>query len=279
MEHSHLYPSISGPERVQKHVSAKNLNTWSRWGQVCRVGIAVGCMCGLWAGAVLAGEQPQELPRAVLKTTPPLFKEWNFNQGPLDATPTGFSLEKVEGKGNGEWVVQKDDSAPSGPNLVQQKLSCEGGECYQVMLAEDVTVEYVDLSVRMKMLLGTPEGKGGLVFGAQDSRNFYAIVAEPKSNEVIAYLVQDGQFKELGREPLKLTPMEWHFLRLQRNTIISKEFTEIHFDHHMLLAVYDQTFRKGKVGLIAIGNGGFAFDNLRAMELLTSRPLSRPAAY
>ena len=279
MKHQEQCPLI--PFSHHNHKKTSGRFHISSCGLLAILRLSFFVMLGLWlmTNSSIAAEQPQELPRAELKTTPPLFKEWNFNKSTIDQVPTGFSLGTIEGNGNGEWVVKKDDSAPSQPHLVQQRLTCESGECYQVMLAEDVILEYVDLSVRMKMLLGTPNGKAGLVFGAQDSRNFYAIVAEPKTNEVIAYLVKDGQFKELGREPLKLAPMDWHFLRLQRNTIISKEFTEIHFDHHMLLAVYDQTFRKGKVGLIAIGNGAFAFDNLRAMELLTSRPLSRPAAY
>ena len=131
----------------------------------------------------------------------------------------------------------------------------------------------------MKMRLGTPSGKAGLAYGVQDAQNFYAVVVEPKTNEVVAYVVKDGQPTEIARETLILKPSEWHFLRIQRNTIVSKEFTEIFFDHHLLLDVYDQSFRNGKIGLVAIGDGAFSFDNLRAMELLTNRPLSRPAAY
>jgi hypothetical protein len=46
-----------------------------------------------------------------------------------------------------------------------------------------------------------------------------------------------------------------------------------------MIDVYDQSFKKGKLGLVAIGESGFSFDNLRAMELMTNRPLSRPSAY
>jgi hypothetical protein len=60
---------------------------------------------------------------------------------------------------------------------------------------------------------------------------------------------------------------------------VSKEFTEIFFDHHLMIDVYDQSFKKGKIGLVAIGGGAYSFDNLRAMELMANRPLSRPAAY
>lgn len=227
----------------------------------------------------LASDQPQELPKPFHKTTPPLFQEWKFDTSALANLPEGFSQEVGGKTDKGGWAVAKDQTAPSQPNLVEQELSCREGECYQLLLADDVTVEYVDLSVRMKMRSGTPSSKAGLAYGIQDAKNFYAVVVEPKANEIIAYVVKDGQPEELAREEVIPESSEWHFLRIQRNTIISKEFTEIFFDHHLLIDVYDQSFKQGKVGLVVMGGGAFSFDNLRAMELMTSRPLSRPAAY
>jgi hypothetical protein len=127
--------------------------------------------------------------------------------------------------------------------------------------------------------LGTPTGKAGLAYGIQDAKNFYAAVVEPRTNEVVVYVVKDGHPTELARESLIPRPADWHFLRIQRNTIVSKEFTEVSFDHHLLIGVSDQSFKKGQLGLVAIGDGGFSFDNLRAMELMSNRPLSRPSAY
>jgi hypothetical protein len=236
------------------------------------------CFFGSPIGA-LADDQPQELPKPFHKTTPPLFQEWQFDKSDLEILPEGFSQE-IDGQGgNGKWLVSKDSTAPSRPQLVEQQLACGEGLCYQLLTVDGVTAEYVDLSVRIKMQLGTPSGKAGLAYGVQDAQNFYAVVVEPKTNEIVAYVVKNGQPTELARETLILEPSDWHFLRIQRNTIISKEFTEIFFDHHLLIDVYDQSFKKGKIGLVAMGNSAFSFDNLRAMELMTNRPLSRPAAY
>jgi hypothetical protein len=223
--------------------------------------------------------QPQELPKPFHKTTPPLFQEWNFDQSSSNGLPEGFSLVIGGAPGEGGWAVKEDASAPSRPHLVEQRLHCPKGWCYQLLVAEGVVAEYVDLSVRIKLNLGTPSGQAGLAYGIQDEKNFYAVVVEPKTNEVVAYVVKDGQPTELARESLILQPSDWHFLRIQRNTIISKEFTEIFFDHHLMIGVYDQSFKTGNLGLVAIGDGGVSFDNLRAMELMTNRPLSRPSAY
>lgn len=233
----------------------------------------------LAASGGYADDEPQELPKPTHKTTPPLFMEWNFDQSSVNEVPEGFTQATGGTPKKEIWVVKEDPSAPSRPRLVEQRLHCGEDWCYQLLIVEDVVAEYVDLSVRIKLNFGTPSGKAGLAYGIQDEKNFYAVVVEPKTNEVVAYVVKDGQPTELAREALIPESSDWHFLRIQRNTIISKEFTEIFFDHHLLIDVYDQSFKKGKLGLVAMGDAGFSFDNLRAMELLTSRPLSRPSAY
>ena len=95
-----------------------------------------------------------------------------------------------------------------------------------------------------------------------------------------AYRFDDGKpvlIKEHEVLPKKRTP--WHFLRVQRNTIVSKDFFEISFDNQFFLSVYDSTLRTGRIGIVTTGDGKFAFDNLRVVELVTSEPLSRPPAY
>jgi hypothetical protein len=226
-----------------------------------------------------ADDQPQELPKPFHKTTPPLFQEWNFNQPSSNGVPDGFTQASGGGPGEGQWLVKEDASAPSRSYRLDQRLDCPESWCYQLLIAEDVVAEYVDLSVRIKLTMESSSGQAGLAYGIQDDQNFYAVVVEPKTKEVVAYVVKDGQPTELAREALIPQDSEWHYLRVQRNTIISKDFTEIFFDHHLMVDVYDQSFKEGKLGLVVMGNGEFSFDNLRAMELMTSRPLSRPSAY
>lgn len=237
---------------------------------VCLVGFPLG---------VWAGDEPQELPKPSHMTVAPVFQEWQFDKSTVNQIPDGFSLEVGGRLSKGGWLVNEDALAPSRPKTIAQHLTCGEGLCYQLLSVDGVTVEYVDLSVRMKMRLSPPSGKAGLAYGIQDAKNFYAVVVEPKTNEIVAYVVKDGEPKEIARETLILEPSEWHFLRIQRNTIVSKEFTEIFFDHHLLIDVYDQSFKIGKIGLVAMGDGAFSFDNLRAIELMSNRPLSRPAAY
>ncbi len=225
-------------------------------------------------------EPLKELPRAVLRHTPPIFQEWNFEKNPDAVPPPGFSSHTLGHGYPGEWTVITDGNAPSRTHALLQSSPCSASSCYQLLVNETIRVEYVDLTVGILSKLGTPTSAAGLVLGLQDLNNFYAVLIYPASNMVKAYRFSDGKptlIEEHKVIPNKRTP--WHFLRVQRNTIVSKEFFEISFDNQFFLSVYDSTFKTGQIGLITTGDGKFAFDNLRAVELVTSEPLSRPPAY
>ncbi len=222
----------------------------------------------------------QELPRAVLRHTPPLFEEWNFENNPDPVLLPGFSSQTLGHGHPGEWVVVMEQNAPSRTHALLQSTPCLVPGCYQLLIQETIRVEYVDISVGILSKFGTPTSAAGLVLGMQDLKNFYAVLVYPADNTVKAYRFEDGTPMLIKAHPViptKRTP--WHFLRIQRNTIMSKEFLEISFDNHFILSVDDSTFRTGQIGFMTTGDGIFAFDNLRAVELLTSRPLSRPPAY
>ncbi len=222
----------------------------------------------------------KELPRAVLRHTPPIFEEWNFEKN-LDAVvPPGFSSHTLGHGYPGEWTVMTDENAPSRTHALLQSTPCPSPGCYQLLINDTVRVEYLDLTVGILSQLGTPESAAGLVLGLQDLDNFYAVIIHPATNVVKAYRFSDGKptlIEEHAVTPRPRTP--WHFLRVQRNTIVSKDFFEISFDNQFILSIYDSTFQTGQIGLLTTGDGKFAFDNLRVVELVTSEPLSRPPAY
>jgi hypothetical protein len=91
--------------------------------------------------------------------------------------------------------------------------------------------------------------------------------------------VVDCREAVLAQAPVKLKQVDWHTLRVQRNTIISKDFIETFVDGTLLLSVEDQTLGMGQVGLLASGNSSLLFDSFHAVPLFSHRPLSAPAAY
>ncbi len=89
----------------------------------------------------------------------------------------------------------------------------------------------------------------------------------------------DGQETLLARAAVNLKPVDWHSLRVQRNTIISKDFIEVFVDGVLVLSVEDQALGLGQVGLVIRGKTSTFFDSFHAVPLFSHRPLSTPPAY
>jgi hypothetical protein len=91
--------------------------------------------------------------------------------------------------------------------------------------------------------------------------------------------VVDGKETSLERSSITPKSIPWHTLRIQRNTIISKDFIEAFFDGQLVVTVEDQSLSIGQVGLLVRGQTTLDFDSLHAVPLFSHRPLSAPAAY
>lgn len=240
--------------------------------------VAIVCVVSIDQPVSAVPRESQEEKEANLKkqATGGLFHKWTFDQDELAKLPSGFA-GRPAGEGQAAtWVVQQDATAPSRPNVIAVTSSC--GACYQLLLAEGLDYEYPDLSVRFR----GGDGKaaiGGMVFGAKDDKNFYAAVVDMAAATAQVIRVIDGKETILGQAPIKLKPVEWHSLRVQRNTIISKDFIETFVDGTLTLSVEDQALGLGQVGLLARGVSSLFFDTFHAVPLFSHRPLSAPAAY
>lgn len=265
---------------LSRRLSSQTVNLFSR-GLMLGFAVAALVLCAGVPDLFAEDAEPlKELPRAVLRHTPPIFEEWTFEKHLDAALPPGFSSHTLGDGYPAEWSLMTADDAPSRTHVLLQPTPCPKPGCYQLLVNDNIQVEYLDLTVGILSKLGTPSSAAGLVLNLQDTDNFYAVLIYPASNMVKAYRFTDGKptlIKEHKVLPKKRTP--WHFLRVQRNTIVSKDFFEISFDNQFFLSVYDSTLRTGRIGIMTTGDGKFAFDNLRVVELVTSEPLSRPAAY
>lgn len=245
-----------------------------------------GLFAFLAAGLVMGGlpsygvqNETQEEKAVNLKNqaTGGLFKKWTFDQEPLNTLPRGFVKEVTTDEPLGEWIVQGHAAAPSPPQALTGSSTC-AQSCYQLLLVEGMQYEYPDLSVRFH----TPErgvGSGGVVLGVRDARNFYTALVDPLSRQVRFVRFSDGLATVLGQAPVNLKPVEWHSLRVQRNTIISKDFIEVFVDGTLILSIEDQAFGLGQVGLVIAGTSTMWFDSFHAVPLFSHRPLSAPPAY
>jgi hypothetical protein len=206
-----------------------------------------------------------------------LFQKWTFDQDLPNVQPTSFVKRSSTDGPLAEWIVLSHATAPSPPHVVTGSSTCPEN-CYQLLLADGMQYEYPDLSVRFH----TPEGavgSGGVVLGLHDTRNFYAAIVDPLSRHVRFVRLSDGLPTVLGHASVNLKPVEWHSLRVQRNTIISKDFIEVFVDGTLVLSIEDQAFGLGQVGLVIAGTSTMWFDSFHAVPLFSHRPLSAPPAY
>ena len=204
-----------------------------------------------------------------------LFQKWTFDKDLLNTVPSGFARYSSD-QPLADWFVQGNPTAPSLPNIVTGTSTCES--CYQLLLVEGLEYEYPDLSIRLRASNGMA-GTGGVILGAKDRRNFYAAVVDLHTAQAFVTRMADGQETVLARASVNLKPVDWHSLRVQRNTIISKDFIEVFVDGVLVLSVEDQALGLGQVGLVAWGKTSTFFDSFHAVPLFSHRPLSTPPAY
>ena len=208
-----------------------------------------------------------------------LFKRWTFDQQKSGEAPAGFSMLGFGEGPAADWTIKADTDAPSASNILAVNSSCQAVTCYRLIVADGFQYEYPDVSVRMRFPVAAATGVGGVVFGVQDAVHFYAVVVDLATKTLEVSRVVDGKETRLGRSSIALKVDPWHTLRIQRNTILSKDFIETFFDGQLVMTVEDQSLAVGQVGLLVRGRTALDFDSVHAIPLFSQRPLSAPAAY
>jgi hypothetical protein len=260
--------------------------------RLCATGLRCGIVCVVITMAVsgalgypriaLAGEpMVATQPPSESRVPVDLFKTWNFDKENAEQAPSGFSSFSVGSAGAPMWVVLPDPSAQTPPNLLKQSTPCSADDCVKVLLVDALQYDYLDLIVRIR-LADTSDGSNGsagVVFGARDYQNYYAVTVDPSGKDIQVTRVQAGKTTTLAHAEIPPKKVAWHLLRVRRNTIISKEYIEVFFDGLQVFSVEDNTFGAGQIGLITRGPATAEFDNLTAAPLYSQKPLSGPAAY
>jgi hypothetical protein len=208
-----------------------------------------------------------------------LFNRWTFDQQKPGEVPAGFSMLGFGEGPDADWRVTADRDAPSASHILAVNSSCLAVTCYRLLVADGFQYEYPDVSVRMRFPGDGATGMGGVVFGVQDAAHFYAAAVDLRTNTLEVIRVVDGKETRLGRSSITPKSVPWHTLRIQRNTILSKDFIETFFDGQLIATVEDQSLATGRVGLLVRGEAQLDFDSLHAIPLFSHRPLSAPPAY
>ncbi len=190
------------------------------------------------------------------------FQDWWFDRDQPGQPPSGFAPDSANGD-VGRWEVKADPQSASPPNVLTHISSDQAGLSPQVLFLEKVEAADLELSVRIKTAQGD-EGQGsGVIFRAQDDRNYYVIWLSPQENLVRLDKVVNGETKTLQDLTVEATPGVWQVLRLSVRGPVYEAFLNNRFLSAREEAWEFGRYKKGKLGLWSRGKGVVYFDNVR----------------
>jgi hypothetical protein len=177
----------------------------------------------------------------------------NFDNLPAGAPPPGWTATKT-GSGTAKWTIEKDDTAPSKPNVLKQS----GIATYPVCLKDDTSLKDGSVEVKFKPISGKEDQAGGVIWRAKDSNNYYIARANALEDNVTIYHTINGRRTEKKRAHMKVSSGQWHMLRVEFQ---GSHFT-VSFDGKKALEWDDTTFKEaGKVGVWTKADSVTLFDD------------------
>jgi hypothetical protein len=177
----------------------------------------------------------------------------NFDKVKAGQLPDGW-LAGITGHGSPKWSVEKDDSAPSKPNVLKQ--SGEGTFPWCVKKDALLTDGYVE--VKFKPIAGKEDQAGGLIWRWRDGDNYYIARANALEDNVTIYHTVNGRRVSFKNTNIRVTSGEWHSLRVDFQ---GKQFT-VSFDGKKVIEADDDTFSKaGAVGVWTKADSVTLFDD------------------
>src|SRR3989442_12949647 len=177
----------------------------------------------------------------------------NFDDAKTGAPPPGWTATQT-GSGSAKWSVEKDDSAPSKPNVLKQS----GVATFPVCIKGDTSLKDCFVEVKFNPVSGKEDQAGGVIWRAKDANNYYIARANALENNVTIYHTIQGRRTEKKRAGMKVATNQWHTLRVDFQ---NNHFT-VTFDGKKAIEWDDDTFKDaGKVGIWTKADSVTLFDD------------------
>jgi len=190
-------------------------------------------------------------------------KEYYFDDNKPNELPAGFQ-SAFTGKGDpGLWVVKKVENAPSADNVVVQTKLDNTDYRFPLLILDGVSYKDLMVCVRFRAVSGKTDQAGGLAFRYKDNNNYYVLRANALEDNVRLYTVINGNRKQIAGKNTKVTPNEWHLLKV----ICKANNIQCFFDNAKVIETTDNTFAGGSVGLWTKADSYTFFDDLVVQEI------------
>jgi hypothetical protein len=187
-----------------------------------------------------------------------------FDDAEIGKPPPGWN-SAITGKGEPKWTVEKDETAPSRPNVLKQS-GVVPGPSFPLCIQDAPALQDGFVEVKFKSVSGKGDQAAGVIWRCADKDNYYICRANALEDNVVLYKVEKGKRTALdivGRKggygvKEKVAPQAWHTLRVD----FSGRKSTASFNGKKLFEVEDDTFKSsGKVGLWTKADSVMLFDD------------------
>src|SRR5438874_2767846 len=131
----------------------------------------------------------------------------NFDDMKTGAPPPGWTATQT-GSGTAKWGIEKDESAPTKPNVLKQS----GQATFPVCIKDDTSLKDGFVEVKFKPISGKEDQAGGVIWRCKDADNYYVSRANALEDNVTIYHTVNGKRSEKKRLNTKVTSNRWHTL-------------------------------------------------------------------
>jgi len=177
----------------------------------------------------------------------------NFDNFKTGDPPPGWTATKT-GSGQAKWTIERDDTAPSKPNVLKQS----GEATYPVCIKDDTNLKDGFVEVKFKPISGKEDQAGGVIWRAKDANNYYIARANALEDNVAIYHTIQGRRTEKKRASMKVATNQWHTLRVDFQ---NNHFT-VTFDGKKAIEWDDDTLKDaGKAGVWTKADSVTLFDD------------------
>ncbi len=183
----------------------------------------------------------------------------NFDTDAVGKPAASFRSARTGQGAEGTWVVLADATAPSKPNVLAQTSTDATDYRFPIAILKDGSFKDLDLSVRFKAVAGKVDKAGGLIFRVQDANDYYVARANALEDNYRLYHVVAGRRRQFAGVNLRVTPNQWHTLRVE---VVGNRI-KCYYDGELKIEAADDTFpNAGKVGLWTKADSVTYFDDL-----------------
>jgi hypothetical protein len=188
-----------------------------------------------------------------LATATTLAAILDFDKASVGQPPPGWTATQT-GSGTAKWTIERDETAPSRPNVLKQS----GTATYPVCFNNEAMLKDGFVEVKFKPISGKEDQAGGLVWRLKDANNYYIARANALENNVTIYHTINGRRTEKKRAGMKVPASVWHTLRVD----FAGSHFQVSYDGQPALEWDDETFKDaGKVGVWTKADSVTSFDD------------------